>query len=219
MIENDFKLSRLRPALLAVILALAMLVGLKGSHLDGTSPDVAHAAPAVDAGLVDLSKTDVDNPAISVDPQQAHAGSVVLPPARPPADGSGNVDSVTGAVCMQDVYDGFGQGGSLNCTANDVSLATATNITILDDGCAFPGDTVDFTADFEVVVTAGSRHDVGINSRLTEIPMATGPSPEPVRSAPRLMAHPPPGATSTQQTMTPQTRMTSVIVRSMAAPL
>jgi hypothetical protein len=53
---------------------------------------------------------------------------------------------------------GFG----LNCTANDVSIANATNITILDDGCAYPGDTVTFKADFEVLLTAEYRHDVGL---------------------------------------------------------
>ena len=92
------------------------------------------------------------------------------------ADGIGNVDSVNG-VCMQDVYATFGQGGSLNCTANDVSLATATNITILDDGCAFPGDTVTFSANFEVQVTAGSRATTSEStSRATAILMATAPS-------------------------------------------
>jgi hypothetical protein len=73
------------------------------------------------------------------------------------ADGSGNPDVLTGQGCMQDVA-GFG----LNCTANDIQLASATNITILDDGCAFPGDTVTFTADFEVLLTAQARHDIGI---------------------------------------------------------
>ena len=48
----------------------------------------------------------------------------------------------------------LGKAEHLNCTANDIQLAQATNITILDDGCAFPGDTVEFTANFDVVVTA-----------------------------------------------------------------
>ena len=47
---------------------------------------------------------------------------------------NGQVATVDDAGCMQDVYNNFGQGGGLNCTAKDVSLATATNITILDDG-------------------------------------------------------------------------------------
>ena len=73
------------------------------------------------------------------------------------ADGAGNADVINGIGCMQNVA-GFG----LNCTANDVRLAEATNIVITDDGCAFPGDTVTFTADFEVLLTAQARHDIGI---------------------------------------------------------
>jgi len=74
------------------------------------------------------------------------------------ADGSGMADvTATPVPCMQETA-GFG----LTCTANDVKLASAKNIVILDDGCAFPGDDVTFTANFEVVLTAKERHDVGI---------------------------------------------------------
>jgi len=66
--------------------------------------------------------------------------------------------------CMRDVA-GFG----LNCNSNDVRVAgVATNpdgtprLTILDDGCRFPGDTVDFTATFDVLLTAQARYDIGI---------------------------------------------------------
>ena len=78
-------------------------------------------------------------------------------------DGSGNADVLQGLGCMQDVA-GFG----LNCTANDVRIAGiqvidgVEQLEILDDGCAFPGDTVTFTATFEVVLTAQARHDVGL---------------------------------------------------------
>ena len=72
-------------------------------------------------------------------------------------DDSGSADVLLGQACMQDVA-GFG----LNCTANDIQIANATNITILDDGCAEPGDTVTFTADFQVLLTAQARHDIGI---------------------------------------------------------
>jgi len=72
-------------------------------------------------------------------------------------------DTITNG-CMQEVA-GFG----LNCTANDVQLAgVATkpdgtpDLVILDDGCAYPGDTVTFEATFEVVLTAQARHDIGI---------------------------------------------------------
>jgi hypothetical protein len=98
-------------------------------------------------------------------------GSVAAQFTGDPANGEVATD-VNG--CMQDVYDAFGQGGSLGCTANDVSLATATNIEIHDDGCAYPGDTVTFTAKFQVDVTAGSRNDVGIYFSLDGDPNSDG---------------------------------------------
>ena len=66
--------------------------------------------------------------------------------------------------CMQDIA-----GFSLNCTANDVKIAGVADIdgepgpdiVILDDGCKFPGDTVNFTATFELQTTT-ERHDIGI---------------------------------------------------------
>ncbi|WP_437745265.1 hypothetical protein WMF39_09755 [Sorangium sp. So ce1504] len=60
-------------------------------------------------------------------------------------------------VCMDDLAP-FG----LTCSANDISIANATNITILDDGCLFPGDTVDFEATFTVEVTAKEKFDIGL---------------------------------------------------------
>ena len=79
-----------------------------------------------------------------------------------------NPSSATAATinngCMRDVA-----GFNLGCTSNDVSVAgVATNpdgtprLTILDDGCKFPGDTVDFTATFDVLLTAQARYDIGI---------------------------------------------------------
>ena len=83
--------------------------------------------------------------------------ALILIPRPVAADSLGNADIQSDIGCMQDVA-GFG----LNCTANDVQLAKALNIVILDDGCAFPGDSVTFTADFEVLLTAQARHDIGI---------------------------------------------------------
>ena len=66
------------------------------------------------------------------------AGAVLISSSRPVvADDSGNADVLPGQGCMQDVA-----GFDLKCTANDVQLAEATNISILDDGCAYPGDDV-----------------------------------------------------------------------------
>ena len=89
------------------------------------------------------------------------------------ADDSGNTDIVING-CMEDVYNAFGPGGGLNCTANDVSLARATNIVILDDGCAFPGNTVTFIADFQVEVTSDASNDVGIYFALDGDPNGDG---------------------------------------------
>ena len=73
------------------------------------------------------------------------------------ADGAGNADVQSDQVCMEEAAE-FG----LVCTANDVRLAEATDIVILDDGCAYPGDTVTFSANFEVLLGAQARHDIGI---------------------------------------------------------
>ena len=60
------------------------------------------------------------------------------------------------AACMQDIA-GFG----LNCTANDVQISRANVLEIIDE-CEYPGDTTTFVADFEVVVTAKERFDIGL---------------------------------------------------------
>jgi hypothetical protein len=60
-------------------------------------------------------------------------------------------------VCMEQAF-----GGSLGCTANDIAIVSATNITILDDGCKFPGDTVQFSANFAVQSSAQTRYDIGL---------------------------------------------------------
>lgn len=68
------------------------------------------------------------------------------------------------SACMQDIAN-----FDLNCTANDIQISgVAKNpdgsdqLVIHDDGCAYPGDTVTFTATFDVLVTARERHDIGI---------------------------------------------------------
>ncbi|OZG72944.1 hypothetical protein BTA51_13365 [Hahella sp. CCB-MM4] len=68
------------------------------------------------------------------------------------------------AGCMEETA-----GFSVQCSANDIQIAgVATNpdgtpqLEILDDGCAYQGDTVEFTATFELVSSAKERHDIGI---------------------------------------------------------
>jgi uncharacterized repeat protein (TIGR01451 family) len=63
--------------------------------------------------------------------------------------------TVTGG-CMDDLFP-----GTLNCNANDIQIARATNIQITDP-CSFPGDSVTFNATFQVVLTAQTRYDIGL---------------------------------------------------------
>jgi len=63
-------------------------------------------------------------------------------------------------ACMADSVGPVGS--TLNCTANDVSIAAVNNIQILDDGCTSPGDTVTFNATWEVKSQANERYDVGL---------------------------------------------------------
>lgn len=71
--------------------------------------------------------------------------------------------TVADAQCMQDRA-----GFSLTCTANDVGIAGVArnsdgsdDITIIDP-CSQAGDSVTFTARFDVLLTAQERHDIGI---------------------------------------------------------
>ncbi|HSD98561.1 MAG TPA: hypothetical protein VLB73_02570 [Patescibacteria group bacterium] len=61
-------------------------------------------------------------------------------------------------ACMADQP---GQSG-LNCTANDISVASVSSITINGHGCRFPGDTVSFTANWSIQSTANNRYNVGL---------------------------------------------------------
>jgi hypothetical protein len=77
------------------------------------------------------------------------------------ADGAGNPDVYPDQPCMQEVYLlDPGNSQSLNCTANDVRLGSVTNL--ISTGCAYLGDTVTFTATYEVLLTAQARHDIGV---------------------------------------------------------
>jgi hypothetical protein len=73
-------------------------------------------------------------------------------------------------TCIQDVWKAHGKNNNLTCTANDVTLSSATNINIITGGscdpvtgeCScFAGQTVTFTADFQMDLTADTRYDVG----------------------------------------------------------
>ncbi|WP_158678262.1 DUF7507 domain-containing protein [Pseudoalteromonas sp. T1lg23B] len=68
------------------------------------------------------------------------------------------------AGCMEETA-----GFAVQCTANDVRIAGVSSnpdgtpkLEILDDGCAYQGDTVQFTATFDIETTSKERHDIGI---------------------------------------------------------
>ena len=54
-----------------------------------------------------------------------------------------------------------GQAG-LVCTANDISIASVSSIIINGHGCRFPGDIVNFTANWQLKSTANQRYNVGL---------------------------------------------------------
>src|SRR5690349_12535169 len=62
--------------------------------------------------------------------------------------------------CLKDIY-----GKNVQCTANDVRVAKASNVRNLDGSplstCA-AGGTFSFIADFQVVTTATSRQNIGL---------------------------------------------------------
>ncbi len=79
---------------------------------------------------------------------------------------SGAAEQASGdGLCMEDLFT-----SNLNCTSNDVAISgvaidpsTGVDwIEIKDDGCAYPGDTVDFDAVFEVFTNAVERFDIGV---------------------------------------------------------
>lgn len=72
---------------------------------------------------------------------------------------------VSNNTCMQDVWAQHGNTQTLNCTANDVRIATATNVRNVQGEPltqCIAGSTFSFIADFKVVLTAQTRFDVGL---------------------------------------------------------
>jgi hypothetical protein len=102
-------------------------------------------------------------------------------------DQNGNAEILSDQVCMNTAYRAQGGSQNINCNAKEVVLGNAANITILDDGCASPSDTVTFSARFDVVANA-DRYDVGIwfaqdggdaqTGTCTAVTTPYGPSPQ-----------------------------------------
>lgn len=71
--------------------------------------------------------------------------------------------------CIQNVWAAHGNSQSLTCTANDVTLSSASNICVSDgqggckpqNACDASGS-VTFTADFTMPLTAQTRYDIGL---------------------------------------------------------
>jgi hypothetical protein len=86
-------------------------------------------------------------------------------------------------TCIDDVWKHHGNNQDLTCTANDVTLSTATNILIQTGGSCdpvtgvcrcFAGQTVTFTADFQMDLTAQTRYDVGFYIATDDDPNGDG---------------------------------------------
>ena len=89
-------------------------------------------------------------------------------------------------TCIQNVWQAHGNKQSLTCTANDVTLSSATNINILSGGqCVIEdgvrvcrcnsGGQVTFTADFRMDLTSQTRFDVGFYVAEARKAVAVGP--------------------------------------------
>jgi hypothetical protein len=73
-------------------------------------------------------------------------------------------------TCIQDVWQAHGNNQNLTCSANDVTLSSASNVRITTGGRCDPvtgrceciaGQTFTFTADFSMTLTTQERFDVG----------------------------------------------------------
>lgn len=71
---------------------------------------------------------------------------------------SSSGQTVNNVACLADRP---GQ-SNLQCTANDISIAAVSNVTINGHGCRYPGDVVNFTATWSVQSSASSRYNVGL---------------------------------------------------------
>ncbi len=74
-------------------------------------------------------------------------------------DSASVTTTVSGVACVGDQP---GQNG-LVCTANDINLASVSpTVTINGHGCRFPGDTVNFTANYQIQSNANNRYNAGV---------------------------------------------------------
>ncbi|PCC72701.1 hypothetical protein SAMN02745121_01817 [Nannocystis exedens] len=85
------------------------------------------------------------------------AGAGTLLGARP-AFAVDNGPTTQPAACMQEVFTSEVGGGTLNCTANDVRISSATSVS---PATCVAGTEFNLEATFQTVVTANSRYDVG----------------------------------------------------------
>jgi uncharacterized repeat protein (TIGR01451 family) len=94
-----------------------------------------------------------DAPSVLTNPRSAEFNAILQA-----SQSVGPAVTISGS-CLEDVAAPPLSG--LNCTANDVTLAQAGVVTVLDP-CSFPGDTATFTTTFNINSGASERYDIGI---------------------------------------------------------
>ncbi len=72
---------------------------------------------------------------------------------------SASATTLSNIACVQDQTK---SPSGLVCTADDISLASVSGIVINGHGCRFPGDTVNFTANWQIHSNASDRYNVGL---------------------------------------------------------
>jgi hypothetical protein len=75
---------------------------------------------------------------------------------------SGTADALNDQICMDDAWAAAGNLQLLQCTATDIEIIEVIELNVLDDGCAYPGDTVEMQTRLRVISLADLRYDIGL---------------------------------------------------------
>src|SRR6266508_1747436 len=82
------------------------------------------------------------------------------------AQSASAADSSSTTLCMQANYANHGNAQRLNCSSNDVRIANVTNVrdpvTHQPITSCVAGSTITFEADYNVVLNAQDRYDIGL---------------------------------------------------------
>jgi hypothetical protein len=112
-----------------------------------------------------LSLALISNPGIAED-QNTDSGPVTIQGQSPVIFAPQSTTAINDG-CIAEIFGRFGNGQDITCQANDVRISAVTNVIVAPgDGCDYVGDTVKFSADYEILLGASgpgsSRHDIGI---------------------------------------------------------